>query len=492
MFIGSSSESLGIARTMEELLYHDLRIQLWTSDTFKPGTYPIEALLAEVDRCEYAVFVLAPDDINISRNQEKPAPRDNVIFEAGLFMGQLGRHRTFLLYDKEHETKLPSDLKGLTLISYSQRRYQDNPKAALGPAANQIRSALDNKRKLQELDFIKAYIRFIHPETSLTESYSLILAKRMEDIRREIARLDAKSDWYMLVEVKKRLREFFEYSGRYLDGAEFGKLFVRALRELGEVHEAAWTQVKQVAYLLILAGKHHEGRKEILELLNTLPSKDPSDTPTNELRFYCNRYLGISFQRDDITGNLERANRYFEEAQQCINAICENSVVKQEMQARLLGNYGNLALDKGEFKQALEFYTASHDIFFDLNDREHVGIANLQIAQAIILDNRDLENARSYLNNAETLFIRLGWVEGEGRVYEQHAILNEKLTRLTRDENSKRHYVRLAMENAKRAKELFAQIDNQKRLGAVEALLQRIQWEFSATLTNPDDTVKRG
>src|SRR5207249_2938728 len=117
------------------------------------------------------------------------------------------------------------------------------------------------------------------------------------DIRREIVRLESKGDWYRLIEVKKRLREYFEYSGRYLDGSELGKLFVHALQELGENREAAWTQVKQIGYLLILAGRHTEGRKEISNVLKTLPSAAPTDPSINVLRFYCNRYLGISFQR---------------------------------------------------------------------------------------------------------------------------------------------------------------------------------------------------
>ena len=58
-------------------------------------------------------------------------------------MGRLGRRRTFLVFDSEHEPKLPSDLKGLTLLPYSHERFIDNQKAALGPATNDIRNALE-------------------------------------------------------------------------------------------------------------------------------------------------------------------------------------------------------------------------------------------------------------------------------------------------------------------------------------------------------------
>ena len=36
----------------------------------------------------------------------------------------------------------------------------------------------------------------------------------------------------------RRLREYFEYSGRYLDGVDLGRLFHRALKELGDLQEA--------------------------------------------------------------------------------------------------------------------------------------------------------------------------------------------------------------------------------------------------------------
>src|ERR687892_694732 len=44
------------------------------------------------------------------------SPRDNVVFEAGLFGGALGIRRTFILH--AHGTKLPSDLLGLTSVRY--------------------------------------------------------------------------------------------------------------------------------------------------------------------------------------------------------------------------------------------------------------------------------------------------------------------------------------------------------------------------------------
>ncbi|WP_424390849.1 TIR domain-containing protein [Methyloceanibacter sp.] len=46
------------------------------------------------------------------------SPRDNVVFEAGLFGGVLGMHRTFILHAKG--SKLPSDLLGFTCVRYGE------------------------------------------------------------------------------------------------------------------------------------------------------------------------------------------------------------------------------------------------------------------------------------------------------------------------------------------------------------------------------------
>ena len=54
-----------------------------------------------------------------SRKKKQAAPRDNVIFELGLFMGALGRERTFIVKPRHVDIKIPSDLLGVTFIEYS-------------------------------------------------------------------------------------------------------------------------------------------------------------------------------------------------------------------------------------------------------------------------------------------------------------------------------------------------------------------------------------
>jgi predicted nucleotide-binding protein len=54
-------------------------------------------LMAAVESCDFAVFVLLPEDHTDNRGQEALTVRDNVIFELGLFLGKLGRARNFFM-----------------------------------------------------------------------------------------------------------------------------------------------------------------------------------------------------------------------------------------------------------------------------------------------------------------------------------------------------------------------------------------------------------
>jgi len=67
---------------------------------------------------------MAPDDNSIVRGKTQWTVRDNVLFEAGIFMGALGPKRTFLLLPSHSagRLRLPSDLAGMTTLSYGRMK----------------------------------------------------------------------------------------------------------------------------------------------------------------------------------------------------------------------------------------------------------------------------------------------------------------------------------------------------------------------------------
>src|SRR6476620_9879598 len=122
IFLGSSGKQAKLLQALTRGLEDVAHVEPWTT-SFNPGTTTLERLLELTGEVDFAAFVFAQDDwtSNTPPGSEssapgQAAPRDNVVFEAGLFGGALGMRRTFILH--AHGAKLPTDLLGLTSIRY--------------------------------------------------------------------------------------------------------------------------------------------------------------------------------------------------------------------------------------------------------------------------------------------------------------------------------------------------------------------------------------
>jgi hypothetical protein len=142
VFIGSSSEGLEFARAIRSLLSPDAEVTLWNEGLFAVGSTLIDSLVDYLPRLDFAILVLTPDDLSISRDTESFSPRDNVVFELGLFMGYLGRSRTIMVHEDGSKIKIPSDLSGVIRATYRWPREDSNQKAAVGVACDSIREVI--------------------------------------------------------------------------------------------------------------------------------------------------------------------------------------------------------------------------------------------------------------------------------------------------------------------------------------------------------------
>jgi predicted nucleotide-binding protein len=113
VFIGSSREGIEFARAVRGRLERDAEITLWDEGFSELGHTFIETLVNSLPRFDFAILILSSDDLVISRKLETFGPRDNVIFELGLFMGRLGRSRTFIVHQSNAALKIPTDLSGV-------------------------------------------------------------------------------------------------------------------------------------------------------------------------------------------------------------------------------------------------------------------------------------------------------------------------------------------------------------------------------------------
>ena len=111
LFIGSASETEEIANRIGEALKEHVDLHYW-SKVFALGELNLQALQREAAECDFAVFVWGIEDITVARGERSNSPRDNVVYEAGLFAGALGEHRVFVAHAAN--TKIPSDYLGIT------------------------------------------------------------------------------------------------------------------------------------------------------------------------------------------------------------------------------------------------------------------------------------------------------------------------------------------------------------------------------------------
>lgn len=137
IFVGSSTEGLAVAKLLQLEMDYDAEVTLWSQGVFGLSGGTLETLVKAAAAFDFAVLVLTPDDVVTKREKEKNAPRDNVLFELGLFMGALGRERTYIVHPRV-PIDLPTDLAGVTPATYEPNRADGNLHSAIGPAATRI------------------------------------------------------------------------------------------------------------------------------------------------------------------------------------------------------------------------------------------------------------------------------------------------------------------------------------------------------------------
>jgi O-acetyl-ADP-ribose deacetylase (regulator of RNase III) len=142
IFVGSSREAIDVCRAIQGELDDEFDVTVWDQDIFRLSYGALDSLLDALDASDAGVFVLRPDDLTESRGESSPTVRDNVIFELGMFIGRLGRDRTFMLTSARSAVRLPSDLIGLTAARYDAGRFVSEGRAAVAPACTKIRHAL--------------------------------------------------------------------------------------------------------------------------------------------------------------------------------------------------------------------------------------------------------------------------------------------------------------------------------------------------------------
>jgi hypothetical protein len=138
LFIGSSSEEIKLAELAKAILENDFDVTIWNENVWDTSVFKINQnflsdLLKASLKYDFGILIGTNDDKILYRENEVLQPRDNILFELGLFTGRLGTSKCAFIIDKE--IKLLSDFNGLTLA-----RFDKTDQTSFKNAVDQINS----------------------------------------------------------------------------------------------------------------------------------------------------------------------------------------------------------------------------------------------------------------------------------------------------------------------------------------------------------------
>jgi len=161
LFIASSIESVAVAEAVNVNLDHEFEVTIWKNGTFKLSSSTIDDLVTKSSTVDFALFIFSPDDISIIRSRKEHVVRDNVIFEMGLFVGAIGKNRSFFMKPRGIDMHLPTDLLGVTAADYEANRTDNDLVSATNRACALIKNQVEqlgliNHAALSESKIIRA------------------------------------------------------------------------------------------------------------------------------------------------------------------------------------------------------------------------------------------------------------------------------------------------------------------------------------------------
>src|SRR3954452_9336581 len=181
IFLGSSGKQAKLLQALTRGLEEVAHVDPWTT-SFTPGTTTLDRLVELAHEVDFAAFVFARDDWTSAGPAASPAPeagqdspRDNVVFEAGLFGGVLGMRRTFILHARG--SKLPSDLLGLTCVRYGDVTTAPEMRAING----KVRKAIENEGRVARIEGLWWQFSLTERGPRLPEAISLLRISRDRD-----------------------------------------------------------------------------------------------------------------------------------------------------------------------------------------------------------------------------------------------------------------------------------------------------------------------
>ena len=186
IFLGSSGKQEKLLQALTRGLEDVADVEPWTT-SLNPGATTLERLVELAHEVDFAAFVFAQDDWTTDSPQPssptesgQASPRDNVVFEAGLFGGALGMSRTFILHAKG--SKLPSDLLGLISV-----RYEGTTPAEMRVVNQKLRKAIEDAGRVARIEGLWWQFSLTERTAQEPSAISLLRISRDRDGALEVA-----------------------------------------------------------------------------------------------------------------------------------------------------------------------------------------------------------------------------------------------------------------------------------------------------------------
>jgi predicted nucleotide-binding protein len=101
IFGGSSRNARNHAEAIHGALKDVAECTVWTEGAFGLAVTTLDNLMKNLHDSDFGAFIFAADDQATINGNSLTVPRDNVVFEAGLFIGYLGPERCFIAFPQK-------------------------------------------------------------------------------------------------------------------------------------------------------------------------------------------------------------------------------------------------------------------------------------------------------------------------------------------------------------------------------------------------------
>ena len=179
IFLGSSGKQEKLLQALTRGLEDVAHVEPWTT-SFNPGTrrWNASSSLPMKSTSRRSCSLTTTGRRNSPPASPRPgsgqaSPRDNVVFEAGLFGGVLGMRRTFILH--ANGAKLPSDLLGLTCVRYGEATTP----AEMRVVNQKLRKAIESEGRVARIEGL--WWQFSLTERTAEEPSAVSLLKISRD-----------------------------------------------------------------------------------------------------------------------------------------------------------------------------------------------------------------------------------------------------------------------------------------------------------------------